>query len=178
VNHLVELGHTRIGHIAGPLELSTGFDRYEGFLRAMREAGLERGPDLVVTSEAFTESGGASACRQLLDAGGGMTAIVAANDLIALGCYDVLAERGLACPDEISIVGFNDMPFADRFQPPLTTIRIPHYELGAAAADLMLELLQDGGGVPRAVRLEPTLTVRGSTGAPPAEASDPGRQTA
>lgn len=167
VAHLVELGHVRIGHIAGPLELSTGFDRYEGFLSAMREAGLEPDPDLIVTSEAFTESDGARACRQLLDADGGMTAIAAANDLIALGCYDVFAERGISCPDDVSIVGFNDMPFAGRFQPPLTTIRIPHYELGAAAAELMLERLQDGADEARTVLLEPTLVVRSSTSAPP-----------
>ena len=100
--------------------------------------------NLVVVSDAFTESDGAAACRELLDADGQMTAIAAANDLIALGCYDVLAERGIGCPDGLSIVGFNDMPFAGRFQPPLTTIRIPHYELGAAAAELMLERLQEG----------------------------------
>jgi LacI family transcriptional regulator len=91
------------------------------------------------------------------------TAIAAANDLLALGCYDVFAERGVRCPEEISVVGFNDMPFADRFQPPLTTIHIPHYEIGRAAAQLMLERLQDGDSDPRDVRLEPSLVVRGST---------------
>jgi LacI family transcriptional regulator len=170
VGHLAQLGHTRIGHIAGPLELSTGFDRYEGFMSAMRETGLEPDRELIVVSDAFTESDGARACRQLLDANGEMTAIAAGNDLIALGCYDVLAERGIACPAQLSIVGFNDMPFAGRFQPPLTTIRIPHYELGAAAAELMLERLQDGGGgEARTVLLEPALVVRSST-APPAAA--------
>jgi LacI family transcriptional regulator len=170
VGHLAQLGHTRIGHIAGPLELSTGFDRYEGFMSAMGEAGLEPDRELIVVSDAFTESDGARACRQLLDGNGGMTAIAAGNDLIALGCYDVLAERGIACPAELSIVGFNDMPFAGRFQPPLTTIRIPHYELGAAAAELMLERLQEGGGgEARTVLLEPALVVRSST-APPAAA--------
>ena len=63
---------------------------------------------------------------------------------------DVLAERGIACPAQISVVGFNDMPFAGRFQPPLTTIRIPHYEIGTAAAELMLERLAAGAGAPRA----------------------------
>jgi LacI family transcriptional regulator len=169
VGHLAQLGHTRIGHIAGPLELSTGFDRYEGFMSAMGEAGLEPDRELIVVSDAFTESDGARACRQLLDANGGMTAIAAGNDLIALGCYDVLAERGIACPAQLSIVGFNDMPFAGRFQPPLTTIRIPHYELGATAAELMLERLQEGGGEARTVLLEPALVVRSST-APPAAA--------
>jgi LacI family transcriptional regulator len=166
VNHLVEQGHTRIGHVGGPLELSTGFDRHEGFVEAMREAGLRPDPALVVTSGAFTEVEGARACRRLLESDDTLTAIVAGNDLIALGCYDVFAERGIDCPGAISLVGFNDMPFAGRFNPPLTTIRIPHYEIGAAAAELMLEHLQDGAGEPRQVQLEPELVVRASTGSP------------
>jgi LacI family transcriptional regulator len=166
VNHLVEQGHTRIAHVAGPLELSTGFDRHDGFVAAIREAGLRPDPGLIVTSGAFTEAAGALACRRLLDADGALTAIVAANDLIALGCYDVFAERGIDCPGAVSVVGFNDMPFADRFSPPLTTIRIPHYEIGQAAAELMLECLQDGTAGRRQMRLQPELVVRESTARP------------
>jgi LacI family transcriptional regulator len=168
VEHLAALGHTRIGHIAGPLEFSTGLDRHDGFHTAMRGAGLEPDADLVALSRAFTEAEGARACRELLDRDGGLTAIVAANDLIALGCYDVFAERGIRCPEEISVTGFNDMPFADRFSPPLTTIRIPHYEIGTAAAELMLELLQGDGTSGRQLRLAPELVTRASTGRPPA----------
>jgi LacI family transcriptional regulator len=166
VEHLAAAGHTRIGHIAGPLELSTGLDRYEGFLAAMRTSGLEPDPELIVMSSAFTESEGARACRELLARDGGLTAIVAANDLIALGCYDVFRDRGIRCPAEISITGFNDIPFADRFSPPLTTIRIPHYEIGTAAAQLMLARLQAADIEPGDVRLEPELVVRESTGPP------------
>jgi LacI family transcriptional regulator len=169
VEHLAKAGHTRIAHIAGPLELSTGLDRYEGFREAMRDAGLEPDPELIVVSRAFTEADGSRACRELLTRDGGLTAIVAANDLIALGCYDVFTERGIECPREISVTGFNDMPFADRFSPPLTTIRIPHYEIGTAAAQLMLERLRDADGEPGEVRLEPTLVVRESSGAPRAQ---------
>ena len=96
--------------------------------------------------------------------GADVTAIVAGNDLMALGCYDVLAERGLRCPADVSVVGFNDMPFADRFHPPLTTVRIPHREMGAAAADLLLELLAhpaDAAAPARSCRC--ALEVRGST---------------
>jgi LacI family transcriptional regulator len=166
VEHLAELGHRRIGHVAGPLELSTGFDRHEGFVTTMRALGLDPDPRLIVPSRACREGDGAGACRELLDRGGDLTAIVAANDLIALGCYDALAERGIDCPATLSIVGFNDMPFADRFQPPLTTIRIPHYEIGAAAAQLMLELLQDPDANAGQLRLDPQLVVRGSTTRP------------
>jgi LacI family transcriptional regulator len=166
VAHLIELGHRRIAHIAGPLDYSTGFDRHEGFLEAMRDAGLDPDPELTVVSEAFTESEGASLCGRLLDGPGEFTAIAAANDLLALGCLDAFAERGVECPGEVSVVGFNDMPFAARFQPPLTTIHIPHYEIGSAAAELMLERLQGSDGEPRHVRLEPTLVVRKSTSTP------------
>ena len=165
VEHLVSLGHKRIAHLGGPLDYSTGLDRHDAFHEAMREAGLEPDPKLVAVAEAFTESEGARLCGQLMADGAEFTAIAAANDLLALGCYDVFAERGVRCPEEISVVGFNDMPFADRFQPPLTTIHIPHYEIGRAAAQLMLERLQDGDSEPRDVRLEPNLVVRGSTAA-------------
>jgi LacI family transcriptional regulator len=167
VQHLIELGHRRIAHLAGPLDYSTGFDRHEGFAEAMREAGLEPDPALVVVSEAFTEAEGARLCRALLDSGSDFTAIAAANDLLALGCLDAFAERGVDCPGQVSVAGFNDMPFAARFQPPLTTIRIPHYEIGTAAAQLMLECLQESDGEPRHIRLEPTLVVRDSTAPPP-----------
>jgi LacI family transcriptional regulator len=167
VEHLLSLGHTRIAHLAGPLDYSTGLDRYESFHETMRAAGVEPDPELVVVAEAFTESEGARLCRQLMAGGGQFTAVAAANDLLALGCYDVFAERGVRCPDDISVIGFNDMPFAARFKPPLTTIHIPHYEIGKAAAELMLERLQDGDSAVREIRLEPSLVVRGSTAAAP-----------
>jgi LacI family transcriptional regulator len=163
VEHLASLGHRRIAHLAGPLDYSTGLDRYEGFHEAMRAAGLQPDPELVLVAEAFTESEGARLCGQLMSDRGQFTAVAAANDLLALGCYDVLADRGLSCPSDISVVGFNDMPFAARFNPPLTTIHIPHYEIGKAAGELMLERLQDIESQPRDIRLEPSLTVRDST---------------
>jgi LacI family transcriptional regulator len=135
----------------------------------MRAAGVEPDPELVLVAEAFTESEGARLCGQLMSAGRRFTAVAGANDLLALGCYDVFAERGVRCPEEISVVGFNDMPFAARFAPPLTTIHIPHYEIGKAAAQLMLERLQGGDATTREIRLEPSLIVREST-APPAAA--------
>jgi LacI family transcriptional regulator len=94
------------------------------------------------------------------------TGIVAANDLLALGAYTAIAEAGLACPGDVSVVGFNDMPFADRFAPPLTTIHIPHAAIGARAAELLLERIEDPAATPQTLMFEPTLTVRGSTAAP------------
>jgi len=164
VEHLVERGHTRIAHLAGPQDVSTGRARYEGFCNAMRQADLE--PSLVREGRAFTEPEGARLCEELLDADAPFTAIVAGNDLMALGCYDVFAARGIDCPGEVSVVGFNDMPFADRFAPPLTTIGIPHYEIGVAAADLLLELLRGEADGPRELVLPAEMIVRGSTGRP------------
>jgi LacI family transcriptional regulator len=167
VRHLVDLGHRRIAHLAGPQDISTGYLRYEGFLEAIEAAGAEADPKLILIGDAVIESEGSRLCADLLDGGRECTAIVAANDLMALGCYDVLEERGIACPEEISVIGFNDMPFAAHFRPPLSTIRIPQYELGARAAELLLTTMQDSDAPPTQLQLEPELVVRGSTGPPP-----------
>ncbi len=166
VEHVVSLGHERIGHVAGPQNLSTGHRRHLGFIEAMRAAGLQAPPEHIRFGAFFTEDEGARACDELLAAAPDLTAIVAANDLLAIGCYDTLEARGLTCPEYISIVGFNDMPFVDRLRPPLTSVRIPQREIGKVAADLLLEQLGDGDQTATEILLEPTLTVRGST-APP-----------
>jgi LacI family transcriptional regulator len=167
VEHLIGLGHRRIAYLAGPLAYSTGADRHEAFHAAMRDAGIEPDPELVMVADALTEAEGTRLSAAMLDADvEPPTAVAAANDLLALGCLDVLSERGVACPDAISVVGFNDMPFAARFQPPLTTVRIPHYDIGAEAAELMLEKLREPDAEPKHVRLQPELVVRAST-APP-----------
>src|SRR4051795_1507112 len=165
VEHVIALGHRRIAHLGGPQALSTGHQRHLGFLAAMAAAGLD-GDHAIRFCHALPEREGAPLCRELLAAAPDVTAIVAANDLLALGCYDVLAERGLRCPDDVSGVGVNDMPFAARLHPPLTTVRIPHREIGASAAELLLERLGDGEGEARQVRLPPTFVSRGSTAAP------------
>jgi len=166
VEHVVALGHRQIGHVAGPQNLSTGHRRHLGFLQAMQDAGLEVPEALVSFGQFFTEEEGARAFRALLDAEPGVTAIVAANDLMAMGCYDVIEERGLRCPEDVSIVGFNDMPFVDKLRPPLTSVRVPQREIGKVAADLLLEQLSEGSSPANEILLEPTLVVRGSTGPP------------
>jgi len=174
VEHLAELGHRRIAHIAGSQGLYTGWSRHQGFLDAMSARALDVDPELIVFSAAFTEPEGARCCRELLDRRREFTAIVAGNDLLALGCYDALEARDLQCPDDVSVVGYNDMPFVARFRPPLTTVRVPHYELGATAAELMLEQLQGIEVPPRQLRLAPELVIRGST-APAPSAAAPSR---
>ncbi len=166
VEHVIALGHGRIGHLAGPQNVSTGHGRHLGFLEAMRAAGHDAPPERITFSDAYSESAGARACEQLLAREPQITAIIAANDRLAIGCYDSLEARRLSCPGDVSIVGFNDMPLVDRLRPPLTTVRVPQREIGEVAADLMLASLADGPMLTDQVLLEPTLVVRGSTQAP------------
>jgi len=163
VEHVAELGHRRIAHVAGPQNVSTGHRRHLGFVEAMRSLGLDPGDERISFSRAFAEEEGARVCAELLAADPELTAIVAANDRLAIGCYDALERRGLRCPADVSIVGFNDMPLVDRLRPPLTTVRVPQREIGTVAADLLLQQLSDGAGTAREILLEPTLIVRGST---------------
>jgi LacI family transcriptional regulator len=175
VSHLAGLGHCRIANIAGPQEMSTGLSRYRGFVTAMEASGLPVDSDMVVFAKAFTVEEGVRCTRLLLDqcaarpgqagqAGqAGCTAIFAANDMLAVGCYAALDEAGLTCPEDISVVGFNDMPFIDRLRPPLTTIRFPHYQVGTEAAQLLLERIADHTAPVKILYLAPELIIRGST---------------
>lgn len=167
VEHVVSLGHRRIGHVGGPQNLSTGHRRYAGFLWAMEELGLEVDRRHLSFGNAFVDEQGQLACAQVLAHGPPVTAIVAANDRLAIGCYDALREAGLRCPEDVSIVGFNDMPFVDRLQPPLTSVRVPGRELGMVAAELLLDQLRGEAVARQEIMLEPTLVVRGSTAPPP-----------
>jgi LacI family transcriptional regulator len=164
VGHLADLGHSRIAHIGGIPNTTTGRRRRAGFEAALARRGLELDPSLIVVSDRYTVAEGARCCAELLRGrSGAFTAIVAANDMLALGCYDALRRAGVVCPEQISIVGCNDMPFADWFHPALTTIHIPHERLGRAAANLLLERLSAPDGVPRQISIRPRLVTRAST---------------
>ena len=166
VLHLADLGHRAIGHIAGPRRLSTGAQRRSGFVAALRTIGAGRLPPAIAEAQSYEIEAGRRAAAALLAANPGITAIVAANDLLALGCYDEAKRLGLGCPRDISITGFNDMPFADRFDPPLTTVRIPHRAMGAEAARLLLAEIENPRSPKREIELQPELVVRGSTARP------------
>jgi LacI family transcriptional regulator len=163
VAHLSVLGHRRIAHIAGPQEMSTGLSRYRGYVTAMESGGMRVDSDLVVFAKAFTVEEGLRCSRLLLERDTGCTAIAAGNDMLAVGCYAALDDAGLSCPDDISVVGFNDMPFIDRLRPPLTTIRFPHYQVGTEAAQLLLERIAEHAGPVKILYLAPELVIRGST---------------
>jgi LacI family transcriptional regulator len=166
VTHLASLGHTRIGHIAGPQEISTGVSRLRGFLDGINSRGLTADDSQVVYASGYSIEEGLRCYRELLERRSGLTAIAAANDMLAVGCYAAFDELGLRCPEDISVIGFNDMPFIDRLRPPLSTIRFPHYQLGTEAAKLLLERVEDGDGPVKILYLAPELVARGSTTAP------------
>ena len=164
IAHLVGLGHSQIAYVAGPQALSTGLARYRAYRAVMASYRLASGPELVRFGESFTAVEGARGLRSLLDDDAEFTAVLAGNDLMALGCYDALAERGLRCPAEVSVIGFNDMTFSDKFAPPLTSVRIPHHEMGLRAAEQLLALIAGDADVPTLTVLSAALVVRSSTG--------------
>jgi LacI family transcriptional regulator len=165
VRHLAGLGHRRIVHLAGPQTTSTGVVRARAFQSAIRAQGLDEDRALVTVCDFWSEEDGARALRSVIDAGTEFTAVVAGNDLIALGCYDVFAERGIACPADVSVVGFNNMPFLDKLAPPLTTVAIPHHQIGVEAGRMLLESINEPARTARSILLPLSLAVRGSTAA-------------
>ena len=165
VAHLVQLGHRRIIHVAGPLTFSTTRSRCEAFEAATGAvAGVESS---IVHAGALSIEAGRHAMGELLARPGPRpTAVVAGNDLVALGVIRRLRADGLSCPEDISVVGFNDMPFAEDFWPPLTTVHMPLREIGCEAARMLLHGIESGEQDAAILTLPVSLIVRGST-APP-----------
>ena len=161
VAHLIELGHRDIVHLAGPQRLSTSVERARAF-----EAVCAETPGLrarVIEVESLTIGAGLRAAETLLAGTDAPTAIVAGNDLIALGVLRAARAQGIECPRDLSVVGFNDMMFAEEFTPPLTTVRVPTVDMGVAAARLLLQMIESGQRDAPGVRLPVSLVVRGST---------------
>jgi LacI family transcriptional regulator len=169
VEHLAGLGHQRMVHLAGPQDTSTGRDRASAFQQAIDGLGLPTGPNLVEVCSSYSEAAGAEAARRLLRSGQDVTAIVCGNDLIALGALSVLAEAGINCPGQMSVVGFNNMAMVDRLTPPLTTVQLPLHQIGELSARLLLAEIEGGPQNAGAVQslLGVRLAVRGTTGPPP-----------
>lgn len=166
VAHLTDLGHERIAYLGGPENTSTGMGRRRAFEQQGKLGKFKLRTELVYSCTAFTEDAGLEGMRKILATDESFTAVIAANDLLALGCYDALDEQGLSCPSDVSVTGFNDMPFSDRLSPPLTTLHIQHDELGVQAALMLLEEVRDPGMVPKTLTLDPQLIVRESTAKP------------
>jgi len=161
LDHLMALKHTRIAHIAGPQHTSTGYHRAECFADYLRMHNLPA--DLVEPTEKFTVGEGGRAFRKLLARDNNFTAIVAGNDLLALGCVDAMKEMGLLVPENISIAGYDDILFLDRMTPALTTVLVPKYEMGSQAAKTLLEMVGGDSKEPVVLRMQPRLVIRNST---------------
>lgn len=164
IAHLADLGHRRIAHIAGPLSTTTGAERAAGFREAMKARGLPTDASLLEEADAYAEPSGHAACSRLLRAA--PTAIFAANDLLALGALRAVREAHLRVPQDVSLVGVNDIPLAELIDPPLTTIRVPQREMGRLAANMLIAVLEKTPIAHRHVVLDTTLVIRGSTGSP------------
>lgn len=166
VDHVYDMGHREIAHLAGPKWSSTGHERAQAFNRVMRELGLSVAKRNVAVSAWNIEEAKETATG-MLARDPRITAIVAANDQLAIGVIEAARERRLRIPRDLSVIGYNDMPFMDLVDPPLTTIRVPQHEIGSEAARLLLSHLAEEGGTPvKQVRLTPELVVRASTGPP------------
>ncbi|MFT3834198.1 MAG: substrate-binding domain-containing protein [Micropruina sp.] len=163
VQYLLEKGHRRIAHLGGPAGESLAAERREGYRQALAGAGLSPSPELE-TSGDYSVKAGRRGVRDLLDAGHGFTAIFAASDQMAIGAISELRRRGLAVPADISVIGFDDIIFADVFEPGLTTVRQPRHEMGRQAMALMVARLA-GEPVKPVVQLETELVIRGSVAA-------------
>lgn len=163
-DHLHGLGHRRIAHLAGPSDLSSGADRTRAFEYRAGTAGIADGCP-VIECERFTQEAGAAAMERLLADHSAVTAVIASNDLIALGAIQTLARLGKRCPEDVSVVGFNDMPFLEMMAPPLTTVRVSHYDLGFEAARMLIEMLRRPTAR-RKILMPARLVIRGSTAAP------------
>jgi LacI family transcriptional regulator len=167
VEHLHGLGHRAIGHIAGQQNSSTGFHRLEAFCASCSARGLEDWRGRVATARGYTEAEGYRCMTELLQRPTPLTAVVAANDMLALGAIAALRDNGLSCPGDVSVTGFNDVPFLAHIPPPLTTVRIEQFRAGKAAAELLCRLMRAEEDV-EGVVLPVSLVVRESSAAPAA----------
>ncbi|MER7172199.1 LacI family DNA-binding transcriptional regulator [Streptomyces mesophilus] len=159
--HLLDLGHRRIGYIAGPEERTTTRHRLEGHRDAMKEAGVD---ECATVHGPYDRRSGYEATRELLRQDPDLTAIVAANDTVALGACAALREAGLRIPEDVSVAGFDDLPFSVDVVPALTTVRLPLYEAGARAGRIAMGREAEPPGKMSVIAGE--LMVRGSTARP------------
>jgi LacI family transcriptional regulator len=166
--HLINLGRRRIAHITGHMGIADAQDRLQGYKNALTKAGLPVDPSLIVESY-FRREAGYAATQKLLPLK--PDAIFAAGDTIAIGVLQATREVGLRVPDDIALVGFDDVDVASQFYPLLTTVRQPVQEKGAAAAKLLIDLIQNRVQSPQHVVLTTELVIRQSCGAiPPQQA--------
>ena len=160
-NYLIGLGHTRIAMITGPSEWKSVSDRTEGYLQALQNAGIPIDQELILTGSWLHQSG-YEKTKLLLNKKNSFTAIFAHNDRIARGAIHAIYEAGLKVPEDISVIGYDDIPEAEYSDPPLTTIRQPSAEIGQAATNLLIQMVEDSNVIPKQIMFDTTLVVRSS----------------
>jgi DNA-binding LacI/PurR family transcriptional regulator len=165
--HLIALGHRRIGYLEGKQGVSTTRERLEGYRTALADRGIESDPALIVAGDSRPESGRRLAAK-LLEMPDRPTALLVGNGMMAIGALEAIHARGLRIPDDIAVVGYDDMPWALAVTPALTVVRQPGYELGSRAMELLRQRISEPERSITTVMLQPELVVRGSCGARPA----------
>jgi LacI family transcriptional regulator len=168
---LIDLGHRRIGLVSGPEYATSAARRRDGYVSALEESGIEVDTTIMV-GDSFSMEAGERAGHDLFDRPDRPTAVFAVNDNTAFGVLAAAAARGLRVPDDVSLIGYNDIPVVGRLPVPLTTVRVPFGQIAAGALQLLLDatdaVAPDGGGAPRTLTYPPTLIPRRSTRALPA----------
>ena len=165
--HLIDLGHRRLAYISAPQDLMFSVYRRAGLEAALQRNGLSLQPGFYMTSD-LTQRGGFQAMIELLDltgTGPPPTAVIACNDLMALGAISAAQKRGLVVGRDVAITGFDDIPLAEHSHPPLTTVHQPIYDIGRQTCDMLIQLIQGEELSERHVLLQPELIVRESSGA-------------
>jgi DNA-binding LacI/PurR family transcriptional regulator len=171
VEHLIGLGHRKIAFIQGPESTPTSNRRLAGYRQAMESAGLPILNDLVVAGD-FTHKGGFLAMKELLGRKARPTAVACANDLSALGALEAAKQMGCSIPQDLSIIGFDDIDEAALASPPLTTVRLSPRHIGKMAAETLIGRIK-GRQEPTRVLVEGMLVIRQSTAAPPVDLAGP-----
>jgi LacI family transcriptional regulator len=161
--HLLKLGHKQIAYFAGPQAAPWAQERFEGYRRALREAGSDVDDRLVFQAGSTVEDG-VKAALQMLNESCKVTAIQAVNDLVAIGCADALLNQGIRIPQSLSVIGFGNILTSEFFRVPLSTVSQPKFRLGAAAMETMMQILH--GQRVESKRLSAELITRASTASP------------
>ena len=161
VTYLLRLGRARIATITGPRNMIAGADRLTGYSAALRDRGVATEPSLIAEGD-FTEGGGYRAMQQLIAQR--PDAVFAASDIMAIGALRALREAGLRVPEDVAVVGFDDVPQSARAEPPLTTVRQPVNRLGGMTVETLIDLIEHPGSGPRRIVLPTELVVRASCG--------------
>lgn len=160
--YLSELGHSQIAMITGPTNWKSVGDRTQGYVQALDSAKITPNPDLIVHAENWLHRSGYEAAKELLKKKQPFTALFAQNDRIARGAINALKEAGIKVPQDVSVVGYDDIPEAEFSDPPLTTIRQPMQEVGKAATRLLIKMIEDPTSTPQQILFDTELVIRSS----------------